>query len=228
MTKHRFFSLALLLLLPLTFSPLCAAASLPGTLCVTDTVPADTGADVADALQALIDANPNRTLYFPDGEYLVSHALRTPADPSKSVDLQLSNYAVIKATDDFEGGAVIRLGGKDPYNTTEKAGSNYGLFGGVIDGNGIADGVSIDSGRETKVQNTAIKHTVVGLHIGFGANSGSSDADIRDINIIGNSTAEAVGMLIEGFDNTFTNIRIGCVYRGVKFSFIRFFFIFIQ
>ena len=215
MKKQRIIPLALLLILSLTFSPLCTAASLPGALCVTDTVPADTGADLADALQALIDANPNRTLYFPDGEYLVSHSLRTPADPSKSVDLQLANYAVIKATDDFEGGAVIRLGGKDPYNTTAKAGSNYGLFGGVIDGNGIADGVSIDSGRETKVQNTAIKHTVVGLRIGFGANSGSSDADIRDINIIGNNTAEAVGMLIEGFDNTFTNIRIGCVYQGV-------------
>ena len=176
---------------------------------------ADTGADVADALQALIDANPNRTIRFPDGEYLVSHPILTPADPSKSVDLRLDNYAVIKATDDFSGGAVIRLGGKDPYNTTWTAGSNYGLYGGVIDGNGVADGVSIDSGRETKVQNTSIKHTVVGLHIGFGANSGSSDADIRDINIIGNGTADAVGMLIEGFDNTFTNIRIGYVHKGV-------------
>ncbi len=215
MAKLRFLPLVLILILPLAFGCVGVAASAPGVLCVTDTVPADTGADVADALQALIDANPNRTIYFPDGEYLVSHSLCTPADPDKSVDLQLANYAVIKATDDFEGGAVIRLGGKDPYNTTAKAGSNYGLYGGVIDGSGIADGVSIDSGRETKVQNTAIKNTVVGLHIGFGANSGSSDADIRDINIIGNSTTDAVGMLIEGYDNTFTNIRIGCVYIGV-------------
>ncbi len=110
---------------------------------------------------------------------------------------------------------MIRLGGKDPYNTTWQAGSNYGLYGGVIDGNNVADGVSIDSGRETKVQNTSIKHTAVGLRIGFGANSGSSDADIRDINIIGNGAADSVGMLIEGYDNTFTNIRIGYVRTGV-------------
>ena len=208
--------LALAVLLPLTpLTGIAAANAQPGEVVVTDTVAADTGEDVADALQALIDANPNRTIRFPDGEYLVSHPILTPADPSKSVDLRLDNYAVIKATDDFSGGAVIRLGGKDPYNTTWTAGSNYGLYGGVIDGSGVADGVSIDSGRETKVQNTSIKHTVVGLRIGFGANSGSSDADIRDINIIGNGTADAGGMLIEGFDNTFTNIRIGYVHKGV-------------
>ncbi len=214
MKKLFAISLALILLLPTVFG-IAAAAALPGTVCVTDFVPADTGADVADALQALIDANPNRTICFPDGEYLVSHSLRTPADPAKSVDLQLATYAVIKATEDFEGGAVICLGGKDPYNTTWQAGSNYGLTGGVIDGSMIADGVSIDSGRETKVQNTSIKHTVVGLRIAYGANSGSSDADIRDINIIGNGAADSVGMVVEGFDNTFTNIRIGYVQTGV-------------
>ena len=214
MEKLQFLPLAILLLLPLAIGRV-SAAELPGTVCVTDYVAADTGEDVADALQAVIDANPNRTICFPDGEYLVSHSLCTPADPAKSVDLQLANYAVVKATEDFEGGAVIRLGGKDPYNTTAQAGSNYGLYGGVIDGNNVADGVSIDSGRETKVQNTAIKHTVVGLRIGFGANSGSSDADIRDINIIGSGAAESVGMLIEGYDNTFTNIRIGYVRTGV-------------
>ena len=213
MKKLFAFPLALILLLPMGMIP--AAAALPGTVCVTDYVAADTGEDVADALQALIDANPNRTIYFPDGEYLVSHSLRTPADPAKSVDLQLANYAVIKATEDFAGGAVICLGGKDPYNTTWQAGSNYGLTGGVIDGGMIADGVSIDSGRETKVQNTSIKHTVVGLRIAYGANSGSSDADIRDINIIGNGAADSVGMVVEGFDNTFTNIRIGYVQTGV-------------
>lgn len=214
MKKLFAISLALILLLPTVFG-MAAAAALPGAVCVTDTVASNTGEDVADALQALIDANPNRTICFPDGEYLVSHSLRTPADPAKSVDLQLATYAVIKATEDFEGGAVICLGGKDPYNTTWQAGSNYGLTGGVIDGGMIADGVSIDSGRETKVQNTSIKHTVVGLRIAYGANSGSSDADIRDINIIGNGAADSVGMVVEGFDNTFTNIRIGYVQTGV-------------
>lgn len=193
-----------------------AAAEAPaGMLNVGDYVRPGTGEDVYEQLQAVIDENPNRTLYFPDGEYIVSQSLCTPADPTKSVSLHLADYAVIKASDDFAGEAVVRLGGKAPFNTVTVNGSNYSLIGGIIDGNNIADGVSIDSGRETKIQNTSIKHTVVGLHIKYGANSGSSDADITDINIIGNNTQEAVGMLIEGFDNTFTNIRIGHVHHGV-------------
>jgi len=39
---------------------------------VTDYVPNDGKTDVADALQAVIDENPNRTIYFPDGIYLIS------------------------------------------------------------------------------------------------------------------------------------------------------------
>ncbi len=38
------------------------------------------GEDAADALQALIDASPNRTIYIPDGEYVLSHPVATPAD----------------------------------------------------------------------------------------------------------------------------------------------------
>lgn len=194
---------------------MCAPLDGAGAVNVARFVKPDTGADVYDALQGVIDANPNRTLYFPDGEYIVSQSLCTSADPTKSVSLHLADFAVIKAADSFKGEAVVRLGGKNPFNTVTVNGSNYSLIGGIIDGNNIANGVSIDSGRETKIQNTSIKHTVIGLHIKYGANSGSSDADISNINIIGNDTPEAVGMLIEGFDNTFTNIRIGHVHHGV-------------
>lgn len=183
---------------------------------VTDTIPANSGEDVADELQALIDANPNRTIYFPDGEYLVSKPIYTPADPRKSVSLELTDFAVVKAIGEWQSGeAVIQLGGKDPANDTHTPGSNYSLEGGVIDGSGIANGISINSGRETAVRDTSIKHTVVGLHIKHGANNGSSDADITGINIIGTGNTDSVGILLEGFDNTVTNVRIGNVFIGV-------------
>ena len=60
-------------------------------------VKTDGKADVSDALQRIIDSNPNRTIYFPDGVYLISKPILTPAYPSKSVALELSNYAIIKA-----------------------------------------------------------------------------------------------------------------------------------
>lgn len=183
---------------------------------VTDFIEANSGVDVSDELQKIIDENPNRVLFFPDGEYLLSKPIYTPADPTKSVSLKLSEFAILRATGEWqEGEAIVQLGGKDPYNTTSIPGSNYSLEGGVIDGSGVADGVSINSGRETAVRFTSIKNTVVGLHIMYGANSGSSNADISGINIMGNATEKSVGILIEGWDNTLSNIRIGSIHTGV-------------
>ena len=87
-----------------------------GFVVVTDYLKADGKKDVSDILQKIIDNNPNRTLYFPDGTYVISKPVNTPADPKKSVSLQLSNYAIIKAADGWSHEeAMIRLGGKDPF-----------------------------------------------------------------------------------------------------------------
>ena len=188
-----------------------------GYVIVTDYLKADGKKDVSDAIQKIIDTNPNRTIYFPDGVYLISKPILTPADPRKSVSLSLSNYAIIRATDDWSSEeAMIRLGGKDPFNTITIPGSNYYLEGGIIDGKGIAKGVSIDSGRETAIRQTSIKNVTIGIHIKHGANSGSSDSDINNVNIVGNFKPDCTGVLIEGFDNTLSNMRIGGVHVGVR------------
>lgn len=190
-------------------------ASSLGYVVVTEHMPADGKTDVADLLQKLIDSNPNRTIYFPDGIYIVSKPICTPADPNKSIDLQLSNYAVIQASEDFEGEALIRLGGKDAANYTHTVGSNYSLTGGIINPCGKANGVSIDGGRETAIRNVSIKNAVIGIHIKYGANNSSSDDDVSDVNIIGTGGTDSIGILVEGYDNTFNNMRIGHVFTGV-------------
>ncbi|MBQ3822496.1 MAG: hypothetical protein II807_05550, partial [Thermoguttaceae bacterium] len=63
-------------------------------------VVADGQTDVADALQKVIDANPHRTLWFPDGTYLLSKPIATPADPNKAVSLDMADFAIIKPTKD--------------------------------------------------------------------------------------------------------------------------------
>ena len=215
MKKHIFRCfVSVVLCLCFSFGCCVFAFAAQAPLNVRDYVAPDSGTDTASQLQRIIDENPNRTLFFPDGEYLVSTPLYTPAAPSKSVDLQLSTYTVIKAAPDFSGEAVIALGGKDPFNDIKTPGSNYSLTGGIIDCSGIAAGVAILSGRETKIQNTSIKNAVTGIYIGYGANSGSSDSDIRDVDITGTEKPDSVGVLVEGHDNTFTNMRIGGVYKG--------------
>jgi hypothetical protein len=188
-----------------------------GYVVVTDYVKANTGADVSDAIQKVILDNPNRTIFFPDGEYVIAKPICTPADPRKSVMLLLSNYAVIKAADGWsDEEAMVRLGGIDPFNSIYILGSNYYFEGGIIDGSKVAKGISIDSGRETRIADVSIKNTVVGIHIKKGANSGSSDADIMNVNIVGTRQSGSIGMVIEGYDNTFTNMRIAAVQEGVR------------
>lgn len=187
-----------------------------GYIIATDYVPADGKTDVSDALQKLIDNNPNRTIFFPDGIYLLSKPILTPAHPERSVSLKLSDFAVLKASPDWtEKEAVVRLGASHPANDIYTIGSNYSFSGGVVDGSDLADGISIDGGRETVVRDVSIKHTRIGIHIKRGANSGSSDADISGVNIIGTGKTDSVGVLLEGYDNTLTNMRIAKVFIGV-------------
>lgn len=196
-----------------------AAQTKPGFINVADFVATDGKADVADGIQRLIDANPNRTLWFADGTYLLSKPICTPAHPKRSVDLQLSNYAILKATPGWTNTeAMVRLGGIHPANDIRTAGSVYSLSGGIIDGSGVAKGVSIDSGRETKVRCVSMKNVFVGLHIKHGANSNSSDSDISDVNIVGNRKPGSIGVFIESCDNTLSNMRIADVQTGVKLT----------
>ena len=187
-----------------------------GYVVITDYVEANTGKDVSDAIQKVINENPMKTIYFPDGEYILAKPICTSARPATSVCLHLSNFAILKAADGWsDTEAMVRLGAAEPYNTIYENGSNCYFYGGIIDGNMVANGISIDSGRETSIRNVSIKHTFIGLHVKHGANGNSSDADILNVNIVGNHKIGSIGVLIEGSDNTFTNMRIAAVQTGV-------------
>lgn len=190
-----------------------------GFVIITDYLTPNTSSDLSDAIQSVIDENPNKTIYFPDGEYVISKPILTPADPLKSVSLELSNYATLKASSDWSSEeAMIRLGASHQKNDIYTNGSNYYLSGGIIDGSGKAKGISIDGGRETRIENVSIKNTLIGLHIKHGANSGSSDADISNVNIVGCASTDSIGVLVDGYDNTLSNMRIARVQVGVMLN----------
>ena len=187
-----------------------------GYVVVTDYLEANTGKDVSDAIQKIIDENPMKTIFFPDGEYILAKPICTSGKPETAVSLMLSNFATLKAADDWSNKeeALVKLGAAEHHNTIYRNGSNYSFVGGIVDGNMVASGISIDSGRETCIRNVSIKHTFIGIHVKRGANNGSSDADIDTVNIVGNNRPDSVGVLVEGYDNTFTNMRIAAVQIG--------------
>ena len=176
---------------------------------VADYVQPDTGKDVSDEIQMVINKNPGRTIYFPDGVYVIGKPILTSANPKSSVSLYLSANAVLKAIDGWrESEAMVRLGALENFNTIYINGSNYYFYGGTVDGNGRADGISIDSGRETAIRGVNIKDVRTGIIVKRGANNGSSDSDVRDVTITGNGISGSTGIKIYGADNTFTNIDI--------------------
>ncbi len=193
------------------------AVAARGVVNAADHMANDGAADVSGAIQKLIDESPNRTIYFPDGVYLLAKPIATPADPKRSVDLRLDNFATLRAAPGWaHSEAMVRLGGIHPKNDIETPGSNYSFTGGIVDGAGVAKGISIDGGRETRVENVSIKNVSVGLWIKHGANGGSSDSDVLNVNIVGNGTTDSIGVLVEGYDNTLSHMRIANVYVGVK------------
>ena len=193
-------------------------------LVVTDYVKPNTGEDLYDNLQMLINKNPGRTLYFPDGEYIISRSLKTCSEPKDSISFYFSSGAVLKAADAWKNDgqlrALICLGTVEekPVNNIRVPGSNFYVMGGIFDGNGKADGISIDGGRETLIKDVVIVNTRYGIHIKEGTNNKSSDSDIDDVTIIGNGLSNSIGIAMIGLDNTISNARISNVKTGIQTS----------
>lgn len=185
---------------------------------VSQYVEPNTGEDLHTALQTLIDTNPKRTLYFPDGEYVISKPLQTSGDPTTSTSFYLSDNAVIKASNTWtsSSSALIKFGEGDTSteNNITVVGSNYFFIGGILDGNRKARGIELAGGRETLISKVKIVNAPIGIYIAPGINSGSSDMDIEDIDIIGYG-ASSIGMKIEGYDNNLVDVRISNVLVGV-------------
>jgi hypothetical protein len=133
------------------------------------------------------------------------------------VSLNLSNFAVIKATKDWSSDeAMIRLGALNKKFTIWETGTNYYLAGGCIDGSGVAKGVSIDGGRETCIRNLSIKFVTQGLNVKYNKEYGSNDADIENVHIVGMNLPGSIGVICDGFDNTFNDMRVAGFEIGIK------------
>ena len=64
---------------------------------------------------------------------------------------------------------MIRIGAKDTDAADDGAGAKYFFNSGIIDGNYVAKGIAIESGRNFAIRNSSIKHTFIGIHQARGA-----------------------------------------------------------
>ena len=191
-----------------------------GYVIVTDYIESLSSRDLSPEIQAIIDNNPNKTIYFPDGVYVIAKPIKTSSARAKSVSLHLSANAVIQASDNWGGRDefMIQIGIYDKDFGMDGTGTNYYMYGGIIDCNGFANGVEISAGRELSLRNVTIKNAQCGLHVAYNEEYGSNDSDTEWLNIEGNGEPSSVGVQVDGLDNTLSNIRVSGFEVGVKLT----------
>ena len=191
-----------------------------GFIVVTDYLEPNTGEDLSAKIQEIIDKNPRKTIFFPDGVYTIEKPIMTSSNPQKAVSLHLSSFAIIKASNSWKGRTehMIQLGAIDETFTISQTGSNYYMYGGIIDGNRKANGIILEGGRETSVRQISIKNVIQGLKIAYNEVYGSNDCDFEAIDIEGCYIPGSVGVHVDGLDNTLTDIRINGFEIGMQMT----------
>jgi hypothetical protein len=188
-----------------------------GYVLVSDYLKPDPKKDAADAIQKLIDENPNRTLYFPDGTYLLSKPIETSADPDKKVSFKLSNYAQFKPMDTWTyGEPLFKIGARDEAREEPDAENGVVLEGGILNGDNRADAIWVVGGGNVSIRYSAIKYAVVGIHVKADENGGGPTVDVTTTNIVGSGTLDSVGVILETDNNTLTNMRIAANQICIK------------
>ena len=188
-----------------------------GYVLVSDYVKPNTGKDVTDAIQKLIDENPNRTLYFPDGLYLISKPLTTSSDPDKTVSFKLSNFAQLKAMDSWtRGEPILKLGATGTPGEKDDVGNCFVVEGGIFNGSYLADAIWVMNGGNVSIRYSAIKCAVVGIHVKANENGVDPVVDVTTVNITGSGTLDSSGVILETDSNTLSNMRIAANQIGIK------------
>ena len=182
------------------------------------------GDDYAPAIQKAIEENPAKTIYFPDGTYVIKSPIVISTDPERSVSLRLSAQATISAAEwgEDKSVAMIQIGCES--NETQatmneldfSAERSISIIGGCIYGSKMASGIAIGGGKDTYIYNVSIKSVYNGIHIKRANNElGATYVNVDNVNIVGMEAQETSGVLVEGSYNTFSNMRIASTNYGV-------------
>ena len=183
---------------------------------ITDVINANPDiTDMSEIIQKAVDENPNTTIYFPDGKYALSKTVVIPSDPEKSVSFRLSNYANFTPSEEWKADctALVQYGTAESAKTQIGDHSDY-IMGGIFDVSGKGAAIEVYGGGRLFINNIAIKDAKIGIHL----KPNSAYCDIENVNVTGVNTNNTKGMLIEGTNNSFMNMRIYRVRVGVHLT----------
>ncbi len=173
--------------------------------------------DCHAALQKLIDDNPCRTIYFPDGSYNISKPLVISSKPDKRVSLRFSQYAFIMVLDANswkKGDALIHYGKGETADAAsiDGVGARCYISGGNLDAKKVADGIRLEGIGNIVISHIALKNIVKGIDVQ------TNNVDIDSFSGTGNATGDSIGIVLGGDHNSLANMRMCDMYYGVKLT----------
>lgn len=177
--------------------------------------------DDTEAIQFCIDNFSHRTIYFPDGDYLISSPLNIKTGNEFKVDLYLQDNARIFTNSEIESLLNIGKISNGTWNRSKK-GNIVTIYGGIFDATNTTNGIYITADRkQTRILHTNIINvSKTGIFIDRQVStttSISSDCLLDTISITGTGNFDnAVGIHLYGTDNELNEIRI----TGIKTAMI--------
>jgi hypothetical protein len=179
--------------------------------------------DDTTSIQSAITNNPTKTIYFPDGDYLISSTLTVSNKDSEAVNILMNKNARIFTNTHLDYLVKIGFSSNGVYLTPSDRNNRSRRFfiGGVLDCNKQADyGIGFANYIGFNFRDTQILNfNVCGVDTDFyyGQNAFTTEMNVQNIQINGSlDTAGDIGILNRGLDNHFTNCFIVQTEIGVQ------------
>lgn len=161
-------------------------------------------------IQHAINIFHHRTIYFPEGEYLITEPIEIGTTNAEQVDLKLDSGATIKSNTAID--SLLEIGKYEGNWNRYDVGAVVTIDGGNFDATNCQRAIYISSNRKnTMLKNLNIYNvSTYGIYVVKGTNtSESSDLNIDNVVVNGTgSEGSSTGIYMAGYDNKLRNIRV--------------------
>lgn len=166
--------------------------------------------DDYEKIQNGIDKFHHRTIYFPEGEYLITEPIEIGTTNAEQVDLKLDSGATIKSNTAID--SLLEIGKYEGNWSRYDEGAVVTIDGGNFDATNCQRAIYISSNRKnTVLKNLNIYNaSTYGIYVVKGTNtSDSSDLNIDNVVVNGTgSEGSSTGIYMAAYDNKLRNIRV--------------------
>ena len=176
--------------------------------------------DDINFITTAINNNPNTTIYFPDGNYIISNSIIIPPENEKVVNLKLNKNAIIKSQNKINALIEIAPAG-NPYSL-HKTPQTCVIEGGILDCGNVNYGIIVKYRNLTEIKNiefTNISNIGVCLGIDNPSQAIIGNTDLHNCFFYGQgSELENTAIKVTSSDNQIYNIIIDKTKYGIIFD----------